>query len=175
MPRAAAPRAGRAGSPLDLGILPGLVGYRMRRAQLALYQDFLAACAPLALRQAQFAVLEILACNPGAAPSGVSAALGIKRTNFVPLFDELARRGLAERRTDPADRRARGLFLTGEGAALVARAREAILAHEARVAGILGPDDVARLRALLERLEAACATTCDTRLAVRSHACACAN
>ena len=141
--------------PLDLGILPGLLGYRMRRAQLALYQDFLAASEPFALRQTQFAVLEILERNPGAAPSAVSSALGIKRTNFVPLFDELARRGLAERRADPSDRRARGLFLTKAGAALVARARAAILGQEARLAARLGADDAATLRALLERAEAA--------------------
>jgi DNA-binding MarR family transcriptional regulator len=144
---------------LDLGILPGLVGYRLRRAQLALYQDFLAACAPFALRQAQFAVLEILDRNPGAAPSAVSSALGIKRTNFVPLFDELARRGLGERRTDPGDRRARGLFLTEVGAALVAQARMAILTQEARLAGRLGRDDAELLRALLARAEAAASAT----------------
>jgi DNA-binding MarR family transcriptional regulator len=140
---------------LDLGILPGLVGYRLRRAQMALYQDFLAACAPLALRQAQFAVLELLAHNPGAAPSNVSAALGIKRTNFVPLFDELARRGLAERRAHPQDRRVRGLFLTTAGAELVARARAAILAHEARFAERLGGTDAQTLLALLSRAEVA--------------------
>ena len=153
-PRAERPLPGRRG-PLDLGILPGLLGYRMRRAQLALYQDFLAACEPFTLRQTQFAVLEILERNPGAAPSAVSSALGIKRTNFVPLFDELARRGLAERRADPSDRRARGLFLTKAGAALVARARAAILGHEARLAARLGADDAETLRALLERAEAA--------------------
>lgn len=140
---------------LDLGILPGLVGYRVRRAQMALYQDFLAACAPFALRQAQFAVLEIVARNPGVAPSAVSAALGIKRTNFVPLFDELARRGLAERRVDPGDGRGRGLFLTAAGAALVARARAAILAQEAQLAQRLGPADTKTLLALLARAEAA--------------------
>ncbi len=154
-----APRAERTPNKrreaLDLGILPGLLGYRMRRAQLALYQDFLAACAPFALRQTQFAVLEILERNPGAAPSAVSSALGIKRTNFVPLFDELARRDLAERRADPSDRRARGLFLTKTGAALAARARAAILAQEARLAARLGDADAETLRALLERAEAA--------------------
>jgi DNA-binding MarR family transcriptional regulator len=149
----------REAAALDLGILPGLVGYRLRRAQLALYQDFLAACAPLALRQAQFAVLEILACNQGVAPSAVSAALGIKRTNFVPLFDELARRGLAERRAHPGDRRVRGLFLTTAGAELLARARAAILAHEARFAARLGLTDAQTLLALLSRAEVAAAGT----------------
>lgn len=149
----------RGADALDLGILPGLVGYRLRRAQMALYQDFLAACAPLALRQAQFAVLELLARNPGAAPSAVSAALGIKRTNFVPLFDELARRGLAERRADQGDRRVRGLFLTDAGIRLVARAREAILAHEARFAERLGQADAQALRALLARAEVAAEAT----------------
>ena len=157
-PGAAQGRVGRRGA-LDLGILPGLVGYRLRRAQMALYQDFLAACAPFALRQAQFAVLEILDRNPGAAPSAVSSALGIKRTNFVPLFDELARRGLAERRTDPGDRRARGLFLTASGAELVARARAAILAHETRLTERLGQNDTGTLLLLLARAEAVAAET----------------
>ena len=163
-------RAKREVPALDLGILPRCVGYRMRRAQLMLYQEFLVACAPFELRQAQFSVLEILACNPGAAPSAVSAALGIERTNFVPLFDALVRRGLAERRTDPADRRARGLFLTQAGTALVAQARAAILAQEGRLAETLGPDDAARLLALLARVETACQPP-----AIQNPACVCAD
>ena len=82
---------------IDLGPLPELIGYVLRRAQLAVFQDFFAAFAPFDIRPAQFSVLTIIERNPGLTQTQVAEALGIKRTNFVGMLDELEKRGLAER------------------------------------------------------------------------------
>src|SRR4030095_1088059 len=108
---------------VDLGPLPGLIGYVLRRAQLVVFQDFFAAFAPFDIRPAQFAVLTVIERNPGLTQSQVAAALGIKRTNFVGLLHALETRGLAERRQAARDRRSYALYLTAQGAALMRRLR----------------------------------------------------
>ena len=65
----------------------------LRRAQLIVFQDFFAAFAPFDIRPAQFSVLTVIERNPGLTQSQVAAALGIKRTNFVGMLDELEKRG----------------------------------------------------------------------------------
>ena len=50
---------------LDLGPLPHLLGYALRRAQIAVFADFIAAFEPLGLRPAQFSVLLLIDINPG--------------------------------------------------------------------------------------------------------------
>lgn len=82
---------------VDLGPLPGQVGYLMRRAWLAMTQDFLRTFADVAIRPAQYGVLLIIERNPGLKQADVSAALGIKRTNLVALLDGLEERGFARR------------------------------------------------------------------------------
>src|SRR2546421_11132604 len=94
----------RTKADVDLGPLPELIGYVLRRAQLVVFQDFFSTFAPFDISPAQFAVLTVIERNPGLTQSQVAAALGIKRTNFVGLLDELERRALAERRQAPRDK-----------------------------------------------------------------------
>jgi DNA-binding MarR family transcriptional regulator len=137
---------------IDLGPLPILIGYTLRRAQLAVFQDFHQTMAAEDIRTAQYSVLEVLAHNPGLRQTQVSAALGIKTTNFVPLFDVLERRGLAERRPIQGDRRARGLFLTPQGQDLLVRLEQLVATHEARFTARIGAEGKRQLLDLLNRL-----------------------
>ena len=137
---------------VDLGPLPGLIGYALRRAQLAVFQDFHRHFAEADIRPAQFSVLVVLQHNPGLRATQVATALGIKRTNFVPLFDGLEARGLAERRRVTGDRRASALFLTDSGAEMVARLEGLVARHEAKFAARLGVEGRFQLMGLLHRL-----------------------
>jgi DNA-binding MarR family transcriptional regulator len=135
---------GPAGSPL---------AFALRRAQRAVTEDFAARFGGEAIRPAQLAVLDLLRRQPGVRQSAAGVAVGIKRTNFVPLLDALERRGLAERRRVPQDRRAVALFLTDQGEALLTRLHAAAAAHEARFTARLGgPDNRFALLSLLQRL-----------------------
>ena len=49
---------------IDLGYLDGLLGYRLRRAQLAVFQDFITSMRDYDLRPAQFSVLAIIRAHP---------------------------------------------------------------------------------------------------------------
>lgn len=133
-------------------ILPEQLLQALRRAQAAVSEAFQPPLAAQDLRPIQHAVLHVLRRDPGLRQSQVSAALGIARTNFVPLFDALERRGLAERRDIEGDRRARGLFLTAAGAALLEQVDPILAAQEARLDLRLGADGRHTLLALLGRL-----------------------
>jgi DNA-binding MarR family transcriptional regulator len=137
---------------IDLGPLQDLLGYRLRRAQLTVFQDFLTVMKPFDLRPAQFSVLAIIDANPGLKQSRVSEALGINRANFVALLDELEQRKLARRAPAPDDRRSNALYLTPKGETFLKDAYRRLLAHhEKRIDAALGPDKQ-QLLALLERL-----------------------
>jgi DNA-binding MarR family transcriptional regulator len=128
-------------SRLDLGPLPGLIGYALRRAQVAVYQDFARTYAKFDIRPVQYGVLTVIERNPGHKQTAVGAALSIKRANFVALCDELERRNLIVRRHIPNDRRSYALHLTPRGEALLKQLHQANAEHEARIAATLGGKD----------------------------------
>ncbi|MCW0232414.1 MAG: MarR family transcriptional regulator [Ferrovibrio sp.] len=139
--------------PIDLGLLDNLLGYRLRRAQLAVFQDFLIAMKGFELRPAQFSVLAIIAANPGLKQSRVSEALGINRANFVALLDELEQRKLARRAAAPGDRRSNALYLTPKGEGFLKESyRHLLTQHEKRVEAVLGSADKQLLLNLLDKL-----------------------
>lgn len=153
-PRAAA-TAGESTAPAaEVGPLANMVGYVLRRAQLAVFDEVIASFTELELRPAQFSVLVLLGHSPGLKQSDVANALGIQRANFVVLFDGLERRGLAKRSSAPHDRRSYALYLTESGETILARAKELERQLEARIDAKLGPGGRAQLIDLLGRLAA---------------------
>jgi DNA-binding MarR family transcriptional regulator len=137
---------------VDVGPLANTVGYVLRRAQLAVFDDVIANFAELGLRPAQYSVLVLLGHTPGLKQSDVAAALGIQRANFVVLFDGLERRGLARRSSAPNDRRSYALYLTEAGERALARASELEGQLQARMDAKLGPGGREQLLQLLDRL-----------------------
>jgi len=137
---------------VGLGLLDGAVGYLLRRAQLAVFEDFARRFAALALTPAQFSTLVAIAENPGRRQSDIAAALGVQRPNFVALMDELERRGLAERLRSGADRRANALQLTPAGEALLQSAVAMQAEQERAIRDLLGEPQRRSLIETLERL-----------------------
>jgi len=137
---------------LDLGPLPELIGYVLRRAQLVVFQDFFKTFAPFDIRPAQFSVLNIIERNPGLTQSQVAEALGIKRTNFVGMLDALEARGLTERRPGARDKRSYALYLTAEGQALMRKLKPVLKAHEGRMIAKIGEDGRDQLVGLLHKI-----------------------
>src|SRR3954464_1447946 len=76
--------------------------------------------APLDLHPRHFGMLSHLAANEGQSQQAMSRAAEIPPSAVVALVDDLERRGLAERRRDPVDRRAYTLYLTPQGHELLA-------------------------------------------------------
>ena len=141
---------------LDLDPLPGLIGYVLRRTHAAVFARFREVFADLDIRPVQLGILTVVGNNPGLKQAEVSAALGIKRTNLVPLLDGLASRGLIARTSPAADRRSRALVLTPAGASLLAEAHLRERLFEDGLARGIGETGRARLLDLLRAVEASC-------------------
>jgi len=144
---------GRPHRRLATGVVSEIIGYRLRRAQLHIFQQFISGFAALDLRPAEYSVLVLIGDNPGSKQTEIAQALGIKRANFVALINGLESRGLTERRQVPGDRRSNALFLTPDGDAFLARANAAQREFEAEcVVRLGGPEARDQLMELLDRL-----------------------
>jgi DNA-binding MarR family transcriptional regulator len=131
------------------GILPSLLGYRLRRAQQAVFRDFASSIPELS--PGRVGILLLLEANPGVTQGRLAQAVSLERSTMVGVVDLLESRGLIERRRG-ADRRTNGLWLTDPGREWVARLKRRIQLHERRVAARLSVQERAQLLALLEKL-----------------------
>ncbi len=140
------------GRAVKFGPLTQYLGYVLRRAQMAASAEFLEAFREVDLRPTQFAVLTLINENPGVRQTEVCEALGIQKANFVPLLNELERRGFAMRKSVAADRRSTALHLTPLGNSILQRARTIHEAYEDRFAARLGRRGRDQLLALLSKV-----------------------
>jgi DNA-binding MarR family transcriptional regulator len=137
---------------LDLGGLDQLTGYVVRRAQVWIFQDFKRRLRDFDITPAQFAVVKVVAANPGVAQARVAEVLGIERARLVEMLDRLGRRGLVVRSRSPSDRRTHALQLTHDGAALLERLQPCLAAHEQNVVARIGAEDKTTLLRILRPL-----------------------
>ena len=89
---------------LDYGVLDDLLGYALRRAQIALYVDFYRATGGLDVSPPRFAALVVVGRNPGMRQGLLAQAMGLHRSGALRLTDWLTARGWVTR----AGRRAGG-------------------------------------------------------------------
>jgi len=137
--------------PLELGALAGLLGYRLRLAQQAVFRDFAASVGEVSPGRA--GMLLLVEANPGVTQGSLARAVRLERSTMVGVIDALEARGLIERRRG-ADRRTKGLWLTRPGRAFVARLKRRIDSHERRVASHLSVLEREQLLGLLAKLAA---------------------
>lgn len=141
-----------AANGLDLGMLPSLLGYHLRRAQVAVFQHFAATMGEAEITPGQFGVLLVIRNNSGLSQTQLGNALGIDRSTVVAVIDRLEARSLVVRAPSPTDRRSHALRLSEEGAQTLRKLEEMVRAHERHIARGLSREDQARLITLLDRL-----------------------
>jgi DNA-binding MarR family transcriptional regulator len=137
------------GRVIASGMLPGLLGYRLRLAQQTVFRDFAKSVAELS--PGRVGILILIDANAGVTQSGLAQAVGLDRSTMVGLLDGLEERGLIERRRGE-DRRTNELWLTRSGRTRVAQLKRRIAVHERRVAARLTVAERTALIALLEKL-----------------------
>ena len=108
--------------------------------------------APLGLRRRHYAALGILAMEGELSQQALSSRIPIDRATVVQIIDDLERLGLAERRPEPADRRAYQIALTEAGRAMLADATRRIAAAEAEAFKPLSETERRALDRLCRRL-----------------------
>jgi DNA-binding MarR family transcriptional regulator len=142
----------RSDERVSLGILPELVGYHLRRAQIAVFQDFAREMASFGVTPGQFGVLQVVAANPGLSQSELAKAIGVDRSTVVAVIDRLEEQDLVVRAPSPTDRRSHALQLSETGRRLVEELVPRVRRHEERIAASLSPRERSRLIELLRRI-----------------------
>lgn len=120
-------------SDVDYGLLPGLVGYQLRMAQIALFRDFAQGPGGEDVTPGLFGVLVIIEANPDLKQSELARATHLDRSTVVTVIDNLERRGLVERRVALHDRRSNAIRLTDAGTALLRKLKRQVSQHEKRL------------------------------------------
>jgi len=134
------------------GFLPDLIGYHLRRAQLAVFQDFTAAMDGADITPGQFGVLALIDANPGLSQTRLGEILRLDRSTVVGLIDKLEAQGLVARAPHPKDRRAHALQLSQFGTKRFRELARRVRRHETRIAKQLSAAERALLIALLQRI-----------------------
>src|SRR4051794_26068456 len=105
------------------GFLLGYLGEKSRRRFIALLE-------PHGFHPREFGLMTVMAKRPGITQHELAALPRISPSSLVAPLDDLERRGIAERRVDPDDRRRRSVHLTAKG-----KEQMQVLQREARKAG----------------------------------------
>jgi DNA-binding MarR family transcriptional regulator len=140
---------------IDYGVLDELVGYALRRAQIAIYEDFETALGPLEMTPQRFSALIVIAGNDGMTQGTLGRVLGIARSGVVQVVNGLQARGWVTREAHGTDARAWRLMLTPEGKVHLADVRRRVRAHDRRISQRLSLAERDELIRLLGRLGAA--------------------
>ena len=137
---------------IDYGVLDSLVGYGVRRAQIAIYNDFLPALEAWNITPPRFSAMVIIHHNKGLKLTELAQVLGIARSGVVALADTLSEMGYVERLEVPGDRRAYGLALTALGRKDLRQIEQAVLKQDQRAAHRLTAEERQQLLTLLDKL-----------------------
>ncbi|MGQ9366344.1 MarR family winged helix-turn-helix transcriptional regulator [Azospirillum sp. ST 5-10] len=144
-------RTGKNGK-MGLGPLPGLVGYNLRKAQVALFQSFQNAVSPHDITPGQFGVLIMIRENEGLSQSDLGSAVGIDRSTMVAVIDRLESRGLVIRAPSPNDRRSYALRLSDQGERLLDELIPRVQAHDDAMVKDLSAEEKAQFIDALQRV-----------------------
>lgn len=131
--------------------MPGHLIRRMNQISTGLFQDRMAALG-FDLTPVQFAALATLRDRPDVDQATLAGLIAHDRATIGGVLDRLQAKGLVDRRTDPADRRARLVRLSDAGAALLARVLPHVAALQDAILAGLSPQERAVFAALAARV-----------------------
>ena len=141
--------------PGELTMFPG---YLLARLGESSRRRFHKALEPEGLHPRDFGVMTVVAAQPGMSQQQLHEKTAIDPSSMVAVIDELEAAGLAERRPDPEDRRARTIFLTDRGKQTLQRVRTLAGDLQREFFGSLTAEDLRTLHALLRKLAGAAPT-----------------
>lgn len=143
---------------LDRGPLPGLYGYNLRIAQVAVFDNFIKVVgAALASRMGgltpgRFSLLVLLRANPGINQTDLSRGVGVDKSTLTPALDQLEKKGLILRQRTVADRRTYSLSLSPGGEQLLTELMAKVEQHERNIVAGLTAAERITLNRLLKKM-----------------------
>ena len=129
---------------------PGLATTTLLRtaynAMSAAIYRAVAQAAGAGLRPAHGNALEMLAIEDGLRLTDIAAQAGMTTQSMGELVDDLVAKGYLRRQEDPADRRAKRIYLTGKGRQIADAGHAATRQAEEQIQAALGPRQYQQLR-----------------------------
>jgi DNA-binding MarR family transcriptional regulator len=104
------------------------------------------------LRVPEWRVLACLWGEDGAMVTHLAALSLMEQSRLTKTLDQMVRRGLVTRRSDPADGRRVRVYLSDRGRELAEVLVAEATAHEAAVLGLLDAGEAARIKPILRKL-----------------------
>jgi DNA-binding MarR family transcriptional regulator len=141
-----------AADPIRYGPLEEWVGFHLRMAQTASFAAFAREANGLDISPGRFALLTLIASNPGISQTELSRANGRDKSTLTPALDDLARRGLVKRERLPENRRSYALTLTPDGQAMLDELTACAARHEDKLDRIIGRAEREGFLATLKRI-----------------------
>jgi DNA-binding MarR family transcriptional regulator len=139
-------------TPLSVGLLPNLLGYNIRRAEIALWRDFSRTVGEGEIRPALFSLMILVEANPGVAQIDIANQLDIDKATVVGLVQRLQKRHCVLCQQSTVDRRRQGIYLTERGQKELNKLRQEMLDHETRFTRLFSAQELALLFGLLRRI-----------------------
>ena len=129
-------------------------GYLIRRAQQLAVAIFMEETAGFDVTPVQFAILNALMDDPGEDQITLSSRVAFDQATFGSVIARLEAKGWVQRQADPADKRRKLLWLTGEGEKTALQMKRAVALAQLRILAPLEVAERAQLHELLSKLVA---------------------
>jgi DNA-binding MarR family transcriptional regulator len=142
----------REGARVDLGCLPKLLGYNLRRAHQMSWRHYVSVIGENRLRPGLFSLLVLVRSNPGIAQIELGTHLGVDKASIVALLDRLEHAELITRKRSVRDRRRQGIFLTSAGTAELDTMIGDVKALEKQMASRYSKAELEQFTEFLQRL-----------------------
>ena len=137
---------------IDMALLPSLIGFNLRWAQVAVFNDFNHKIGELVISPPQFGTLILIEANPGISQSAIASTLRFDRSTLVQIIDRLEDRGFVVRKLAANDRRSHALHLTPLGQTTLAKLKTIVWAHEEHMSRSLSDEERQTLIKFLVRI-----------------------
>lgn len=136
----------------DIGEIRNIVGFHIRLAHGAVYRHFTETFTDLDLTQKQVSVLWLVDDHPDISQTDLAQRMRMDRATTMAIVNRLEAKDYLRRGKSPSDGRKQTLNLTAPGRKALARAKDAIAAHERWLKSRFSDKEVETLIELLTRI-----------------------
>lgn len=143
---------GSNGAEINMDLLPNLLGYNVRRAQIELWRDFGASVAEGEIRPGLFSMMLLIGANPGIAQIDLANQLGVDKASIVALVDRLENAGWVQRKRSTEDRRRQEIFTTPAGQKKLAQLKREVQEHDEKFCSLYTQDELRQFLDFLQRI-----------------------
>jgi DNA-binding MarR family transcriptional regulator len=137
---------------MPFNILYSKPGHLIRRAHQIAVALFMEECAAFDITPVQYATLVAIREAPGIVAIQLSAIVAFDPATLGKVIERLELKKLVTRRTTAADKRAKCLFLTKEGQALVEAVEPAVMRSQDRILAPLAAKERKMFMRLIEQM-----------------------